>query len=159
MARVCKNPKTCRHCGERHHQSICKTLSKHRSEETPITKLSEGEFSNTTTTNTVRDKGTVLLQTARATAFNEENSKSTEVRILFYNGSQRSYVTSNLMSRLNLKPVKTETLHLNTFGGNTFRKHSSDVIKLRLKGQDGEEVEISALSIQLFARHYLRRSK
>ena len=88
--------------------------------------------------------GTVLLQTARATAFNEENSNSTEVRILFYNGSQRSYVTSNLMSRLNLKPVKTETLHLITFDGNSFRKQSCDVIKLRLKGQDGD---------------YLRRSK
>ena len=146
VASVCKNPKTCRHCGERHHQSICTTLSKHRSEEKSTTKPSEGEFSNTTTTNTVRDKGTVLLQTARATAINEENSKSTEVRILFDNGSQRSYVTSSLMSRLNLKPVKTETLHLNTFGGSTFRKQSCDVIKLRLKGQDGEEVEISALS-------------
>ena len=97
------------------------------------------EFSNTTTTNTVRDKGTVLLQTARATAINEENSKSTEVRILFDNGSQRSYVTSNLMSRLKLKPVKTETLHLNTFGGNTFRKQSCDVIKLRLKDKTAKK--------------------
>lgn len=68
------------------------------------------------------------------------------MRILFDNGSQRSYVTSSLKSKLNLKPIKSETLHLNTFGGNTFRKQSCDVVKLRLEGREGEEVEINALN-------------
>ena len=98
-AMECQNPKTCRHCQERHHQSICSLLDQPRlkprdvpTEETKIT----------TTTVGSKAKGTVLLQTAKAMAFNEDNSKSTQVRILFDNGSQRSYVTSDLKSRLNL---------------------------------------------------------
>ena len=106
----------------------------------------EEETRNTTTTKAVRNKGTVLLQTAKAIAVNEDNTKSTHVRILFDNGSQRSYVTSELKGRLKLKPVKTETPHLNTFGGNTYRKQSCEVLKLRLKNHDNEEVEISALN-------------
>jgi hypothetical protein len=38
-------------------------------------------------------------------------------RILFDTGSQRSYITDNLKTRLGLKTTKTETLQLNTFGG------------------------------------------
>ena len=68
------------------------------------------------------------------------------MRILFDNGSQRSYVTSNLKSSSNLNPIKTETLHLNTFGGSTFQKQSCEVVKLRLKKHEGEEVEITALN-------------
>lgn len=60
VASVCKNSKVCRHCGERHHQLICPTPSNPRSEEKPTTSPPEGEFSNTTTTNTIRNKGRVL---------------------------------------------------------------------------------------------------
>lgn len=91
---------------------------------------SEKEIGNITTTNTVRNKGTVLLQTAKATAFNEDNLKSSLLRILFDSGSQRSYITSNLKSRLNLNPIKAETLYLNIFGGSTFQKQSCEVFKL-----------------------------
>ena len=68
------------------------------------------------------------------------------MRILFDNGSQRSYITSNLKSKLNLKPMKTETVHLNTFGGNSFQKQSCELVRFRLKNHVGEEIEITALS-------------
>ena len=119
IASSCQNEKVCHHCKQRvHHQSICLTLSScDRSEKK--SNQPEGDINNTTTTNTVRNKGKVVLQTAKPRiAFNEDNSKSSHVRILFDNGSQRSYITSNVKSKLNLKPMKTETLHLNTFGGN-----------------------------------------
>ena len=87
-----------------------------------------------------------LPQTAKGIAFNEDNSKSSHVRILFDNGSQRSYITGNLKSKLNLKPMKTETVHLNTFGGNSFQKQSCELVRFRLKNHVGEEIEIAALS-------------
>ena len=100
IASSCQNEKVCRHCKQRgHHQSICPTLSPCDSSETKRNQP-EGDITNTTTTNTVRNKGTVLLQTAKGIAFNEDNSKSSHVRILFDNGSQRSYITSNLKSKL-----------------------------------------------------------
>ena len=45
---------------------------------------------------------TVLLQTARAVAYNEENNRSMPVRVLFDNGSQRSYITDNVCSKVGL---------------------------------------------------------
>ena len=146
IASSCQNEKVCRHCKQRgHHQSICPTLSPCDSGERKRNQP-EGDITNTTTTNTVRNKGTVLLQTAKGIAFNEDNSKSSHVRILFDNGSQRSYITNNLKSKLNLKPMKTETLHLNTFGVNSFQRQSCELVRLRLKNHVGEETEITALS-------------
>jgi len=69
----------------------------------PITHTANGTAGEseaiTTATSTSGGKGTVFLQAARAVASNEGGTKSWQVRILFDNGSQRSYVTSNVKSR------------------------------------------------------------
>ena len=83
-------------------------------EETNNPKQDTGK--TTTSTNCAKTKEKVLLQTATATAVNEDGSKSTNMRILFDTGSQRSYITDNLKSRLGLKTTRIETIHLNTFG-------------------------------------------
>ena len=69
------------------------------------------------------------------------------------------YATSNLKSRLNLNPIKPETLHLNTFGGSTFQKQSCEVVKLRLKKHDSEEVEITALNYPIICSPLLSEVK
>ena len=84
----CQNFKCCRHCKQRHHQSICGNLI------SPSFNQEKGEDSNEakteskriTTTSNMANKGTVLLQTARTTATNSDG----RVRILFDSGSQRS---------------------------------------------------------------------
>ncbi|XP_078364115.1 uncharacterized protein LOC144648427 [Oculina patagonica] len=134
----CTNPKKCRHCQQRHHQSICSTLDQGKPKEV------SAEEMKTTTTVSNKAKGTVLLQTAKAVAVNDFNSKTARVRILLDTGSQRTYVTNRLKSRLNLSPVKSETLHLNTFGDERYTKQQCDVVSLRLQGSQGE-IEISAL--------------
>ena len=142
IASSCQNEKVCRHCKQRgHHQSICLTLSPcDRSEKK--SNQPEGDIDNTTTTNNVRNKGKVVLQTAKPSiAFNEDNWKSSHVRILFDNGNQRSYITSNVKSKLNLKPMKTETLHLNTFGGNW----SCELVRLRVAIMLVKKTEITAI--------------
>ena len=155
----CKNnTKVCRKCNKvaRHHQSICNLQAAQsrtdkqgnapkdcRSKET-ADKVSATEHVKTTTT--TKRGSTVLLQTARAVAKNTDGTKSTNVRILFDSGSQRSYVTNSLKSRLKLRPVKSETLHLNTFGENKYRKENCDVVHLRLLNHDDQEIEINAVS-------------
>ena len=129
--------KSCRRCRGNHHQSICRQTapkppdssasSNQNSHETRNSTLASLDAENpqpleTTTTASSATKGTVLLQTASAIAKNEDGSKSIRVKVLFDSGSQRSYVTDRLKSRLGLKPKKTETLHLNTFGEKNFRK-------------------------------------
>ena len=104
------------------------------------------QLPQSTTTASSGSKGTVLLQTASAIARNEDSTKSTRVKILFDNGSQRSYVTDNLKSRLGLKSTKKEMLHLNTFGEKTFRKQKCDVLTLFLEDVKEETSRVCVFS-------------
>ncbi|CAB4040670.1 Hypothetical predicted protein, partial [Paramuricea clavata] len=62
-------------------------------------------------------------------------------------GSQRSYITNELKEKLDLKPIKQETLHLNTFGEEGFKRQKCDMFSLQLQGEDGElDIELSALA-------------
>ena len=92
-----------------------------------------------------------MLQTARAVASNEDGTKTKNVRILFDNGSQRSYVTNTLKSQLDLEPLKKETLHLNTFGEQSYRTQDCDVVKICLTkpGSGCEDIEICALGFSV----------
>ena len=99
-----------------------------------------------TTTSNMANKGTVLLQTARTTATNSDGSRSSRVRILFDSGSQRPYISNRLKTTLKLKPVKNETLNLNTFGNSKFRKQNCDLVELNLEDKDHAKVTIKAPS-------------
>ena len=68
------------------------------------------------------------------------------VRILFYSGSQNSYVTNELNYRLNLYSVGQETLNLNIFGNNEFHKETCSQIKSNIEIFGGQRIEINALS-------------
>ena len=143
----CRSTKTCRHCKQRHHQSICGGFNTPLNKGTTVPVIEERtpDSSEVITNTTSGRNETVMLQIARAFATNKDGTKSTPVRVRFDNGSQRSYVTNNLKSNLNLKPYKIETLHLNTFGEQRYRKQSCDIVKLRLR-KAGHEIEITALS-------------
>jgi hypothetical protein len=71
-------------------------------------------------------------------------SKAVKARILFDSGSQRSYVTNSLKSKLGLVPLKRETLNLNTFGDKRFSKQQCDLVQVSLQGNNGRH-SISAL--------------
>ena len=95
-AKECQNPKTCRHCQERYHQSICSLLDQPRpkprdvpTEETKITMTTVGS----------KAKGTVLLQTAKAIAISGVTSETASVRILLDTESQHTYTTNRLKSK------------------------------------------------------------
>ncbi len=61
-------------------------------------------------------------------------------------GSQNSYVTKDLMNRLKLKPQKTETINLNTFGLESFQKVDFDVVSFDLEAECGELIYFATLS-------------
>ena len=156
----CKVQRNCRNCGGRHHQSNCLASFREtrpidqnytQNDETAGMGSTTAQLTTTTTSST-KVKGDVLLQTATTIATNHDRSKSVPVRILFDNGSQRSYVTDSLKSKLGLSSTSSETLHLNTFGENAYRKQRCQVVTLPLKTKTDEFVEISALS---FSRYLL----
>ena len=153
--------KNCRRCNGNHHQSICRRKMHRKSQHDLSANKNSQETQNSTLvtqstevsllpqltmTASSGSKGTVLLQTASAIARNEDSTKPTRVKILFDNGSQRSYVTDNLKSRLGLKSTKKEMLHLNTFGAKTFRKQKCDVLTLFVEDINKETSKVCVLS-------------
>ncbi|CAB4032858.1 uncharacterized protein LOC113680502, partial [Paramuricea clavata] len=97
---------------------------------------------STTTTTKTRNK--VLLQTAVTYAQGENGCNPIPVRLLLDSGSQRSYITNSLKKRLGLVPIRTETLNLNTFGDDHFKKRRCDIVQLSLKG-NSDNRKITAL--------------
>ena len=96
----------------------------------PTDNVSPTQDTTVNTINTVKGRQLVLLQTAKAEAMNGTNNKIENVRILFDNGSQRSYITDTLKTRLGLSPIKKEKLNLNTFGDSKFKTQKCDVVKV-----------------------------
>ena len=90
-----------------------------------------------------------MLQTATAVATNEDQSKSTTVRVLFDSGSQRSYITDGVRRKLGLKSANTETVHLNRFGDGTYRKQRCEVVTFPIRSIEDEYVAITALNFPI----------
>lgn len=87
------------------------------------------------------------MQTAKAVATNEDGTRSTLVKLLFYSGSQGSYVTENLRGKLHLKSPQTEQLNLNTFRESKYKKQNCDVVNLQIqKSGCDDAINISALT-------------
>ena len=138
----CHSKHTCRNCQKRHHQSVCDAQLEKPS--TPVSQsvgpvsqssTSEGNALNTSSLNvTTRNKGTILLQMAQAMAVNPVTSQLKKIRLLFDNGSQRSYVTEDLCAMLMLRAEHKEQLQLNTFGDRNHRTKNCEVVQLEIQG-------------------------
>ena len=149
----CDSRKTCCYCHRKHHQSICSQANSQDNKTTSqnlgpneASQLFDGSSINTTTTttNNIRSRQTVLLQTPQAMASRDINGSSIPVRVLFDSDSQLSYITERLQDQLHLKPFKFEKLHLNTFGTQNYKTQACAVVRLYLKGcPNGESVAIS----------------
>ena len=87
----------------------------------------------------------VVLQTAKTYAFGPDPNSEQLVRVLFDLCSQRTYISEELKQKLNLKSLKTETLNLNTFGTDKFRKQKCDLVEINLEGKDGSVIRLKPL--------------
>ena len=139
IGKTCESWIRCKVCGKRHNQVLCEgekdkkgNEPKERPERSAATLTSKGNES-------------VLLQTAQATVYGEDEGKKMRVNILFDGGSQRSYVTEELRKKLGLKGEKKETVNVNTFGTDKRIKYSSELVQINIE-VDAEVVPIKALS-------------
>ena len=125
----CKSRNRCKVCHRKHHTSLCQNA-----ESTPPVSSTEQTTTNKAQCAPTTDKTTapsvssyhigdtnrhtpVLLKTAVASVGSHNNHIS--AHILFDEGSQRSFITSDVATKLDLKPEMQETISLSTFGGNT----------------------------------------
>ena len=158
----CLSTKTCRICHKRHHQSICNSVSSQAEPFVPLApamapqkssatndSITSDDSANSTEchASTNQDEKTVLLQTAFAIATDDETQKEAGVRILFDNGSQRSYVTENVCAKLRSRPIHSERLQVNTFGGQQFKVKQCKVVRFSLhRPGSSERLSLTAVS-------------
>ena len=84
------------------------------------------------------------MQTALTDVTNLETKKQTPTRILFDSGSERTYISEELAKKLQLKPLKSETLTVMTFGSTTPININSSSVEIGIKQKNGEIFNIKA---------------
>ena len=157
----CKSWNRCKVCHRKHHTSLCRNV-----EAPPTAPLTESAAANKVTGAPATDKTTLpsvsslhigdankhtptLLKTAVAPIGSQNNQIS--AHILFDEGSQRSFITSEVAAKLDLKPETQETISLSTFGGNTSSVKRVDTATVYLGTIQGETIPIPAIVVPTIA--------
>ncbi|VDI73293.1 Hypothetical predicted protein [Mytilus galloprovincialis] len=173
----CKKGKLCVHCGEKnsHHRSLCpkkfkmKMTSVHLSEENSHSSIEElrrqEEFSVNMESNEdptenmlVSSSEMVLMQTAKTDVVNPKNKEKVETRILFDSGSQRTYISQSLASKLKLKGDKEEELKLVTFGSEKPKIVKTSSTNLSIKLNNGKNFNLVANIVPVISGCVHRKS-
>ncbi|CAB3986360.1 uncharacterized protein LOC110232693, partial, partial [Paramuricea clavata] len=146
IARDCESRYMCKYCSGKHHVSLCNNNSRQSLATNSRQSLATRQESNsrqqlgnvqdslakeqTTQSRDTKDTGntketrnyhaclqdSVLLQTAKAKVGVGNKKLTTEVRVIFDSGSQRSYLTQRVQNKLQLPTGSTESLRIKTFG-------------------------------------------
>ena len=112
-----------------------------KDEITGLTYVVREKSENETQTTTVIDKNkcSVFLQTAKAIVVNNQNDCRENVRVLFDNGSQKSFLTEEVSKSLKLRPVRKERLIVNGFGGKEEKLVDLNVVSVSVHNALDEE--------------------
>ena len=90
----------------------------------------------------------ILLQTARATAYNPiAPEKSQRVRIVFDSGSQRSYVKEQVAKDLLLTSEDEKSLTIMTFGSKREQTCVCSLVRLELTTKDGTPKQLMLFTV------------
>ncbi|XP_074653952.1 uncharacterized protein LOC141908029 [Tubulanus polymorphus] len=90
----------------------------------------------------------VLLKTALAPVSNgSDNSFSHNANIMLDDGSQRTFITTQLAAQLKLSPIGKENLNVSTFGNTDYVSRECDLVKLHLQCVDKSYLSIRALVV------------
>lgn len=85
-----------------------------------------------------------IFQTAKAAIFSPNNENSATAQLLFDSGSQRSFITEEMVRKLKLEPRSMDKLFIATFSSSESKKFESPLVDLRIKLIDGTFLDMSA---------------
>ena len=157
----CKSRNRCKVCHRKHHTSLCQNVEPpppvSSNESTTTNKISGAPPTDKTAALSVAsyhigdtDRHTpVLLKTAVASVGSHNNHVS--AHILFDEGSQRSFITSEAATKLDLKPETQETTSLSTFGGTTSSVKRIDTATIYLETTQEETIPIRVIIVPTIA--------
>ncbi|XP_013141896.1 PREDICTED: uncharacterized protein LOC106105945 [Papilio polytes] len=123
-SKICRSYIKCFVCGRKHSPVLC-TGTGHKQADKPT--MSIQNYATQTAIGT-----TTLLQTVAVNV--RHGDKYVNVRALFDNGSQRSYIKKEVVNKLNLNPTHSEGITHSLFGG------INDPVHVQSKQEKEEEV-------------------
>ena len=147
----CKKSKSCYYCKGLHNSAIC--FQKDKKGDSP--KLAEEIKQDEKTGSTENSHGChvqsnvsfVMLQTAVVIVKNPKDSKELKIKVLFDNGSQRSYISNKVGNFLDLPFESVENICISTFGNNQPSNQKANVATVQLKSKAEESINLKVLSV------------
>ena len=140
----CRSKSFCKICNGRHHVSLCERYKDSQSSKgpyptNPTAPPSVGSIlgsANVTscTHNSLGPTSSAALQTAQAVVNGKEENK---VRVLFDSGSQKTFVTAEVVEKAKLRVVRKEMLGIKAFGSVDSDRKLRDVVELDLRATGG----------------------
>ena len=97
---------------------------------------------NITTTTMIAPTEKVILQTAIATLENPCTHEQITSRILFDSGSQRSYISKEMMQKLSLKRISSDKLSVQTFASKERKKLKAPLVEINLLCEKEEKISL-----------------
>ena len=143
IVRVCPSLYNCLKCRQQHHTSMCeKKENPSNQNEKKIPPVNEDsndhQASEQTTSMFANSHTAVLLQTAQAYVCRpDDETKARSVRVIFDSCSQRSYVSKRLAKQLCLPVIGHDNLLIKTFGEESSRLRSCELVQVAVKSVDG----------------------
>ena len=153
----CTSKFHCRHCKRKHHTSLCNGESRAdiQTQVAPPTVAVPQQGPATATPVTsyftpVSNRSSVcLLKTALATVVS--GSTRISANILFDEGAQRSFICSELASKLRVVPDTTTQVALSSFGANSPSLQTLEVTTIQIQTLDGDRIPVSVLVVPQIA--------
>ncbi|XP_063404398.1 uncharacterized protein LOC134687869 [Mytilus trossulus] len=155
----CRSKYSCRNCSKKHHSSICRNnlLNENStsSEIKAVTKPVNEELQSTTETKSaamhsaVTAHTEILLKTAVAPVWYHDESVMTN--ILFDEGAQNSFISQELVEKLNIKPTGVVSMQISAFGGKEGEVRNLEKATLSIETERKERIQMEVIIVPKIA--------
>ena len=160
---LCNSKFRCKTCKHKHHTSLCSTQT------TPTSDTNSPGNSVPTTelfTPTVSESSPLQLKTSScllktAIAMVSTSNVTMEGNIIFDEGAQRSFITEEMATKLNLKPSGKDNISLASFGSRSATNRILTTGVINVHALSGEKIPVSVLVVPKIAppiQNYVRTS-
>ena len=144
----CKKSKPCYYRKGLHNSEICFQNDKKGNSPKLADKIKQDEKIESTENShgchVQSDVSFVILHTAAVVVKNPKDSKELKIKVLFDNGSQRSYISNRVANFLNLPSESFENICISTFGNSN---QNAIVVTVQLKSKVEESIDMKVLSV------------
>lgn len=146
LLKDCKVSKPCFHCQKvgNHHRSLCPKKFSSNEESETLAMFTDPLMAPETESSLLVSGKQVLMQTALADTVNLNTSNKQCTRLLLDCGSQRTYISEDLVKKLQLVSNNTEILTVFTFGSTKPKGFKTPVVEFGLKLKNGQTMNIQA---------------